>query len=119
MKKILPLLLLFLGFQSVKANHIAGCEITYAYIGNQKYVIYIDILRDCRGAAITSTTFTYYHRFQNSSGGSQQYVPTTKPKLITISEVSNICKGGIPFCSKVNTSEIGRASCRERVCRLV
>jgi hypothetical protein len=107
LKKLLPLLLLFLSLQSAKASHVAGCEITYAYLGNQKYVIYIDIIRDCRGAAITNTTFTYYHRFQNSSGGSQQYIPTTKPKLITISEVSNICKGGIPFCSKINTSGQG------------
>lgn len=107
MKNLLLLLFVLFGIQSIKATHIAGCEITYAYMGNQKYVIYIDIFRDCRGAAISNTTFTYYHRFQNSSGGSQQYVPTTKPKLITISEVSNICKGGIPFCSKVNTSGQG------------
>lgn len=79
MKKILPLLLLFLGFQSIKANHIAGCEITYAYMGNQKYVVYIDILRDCRAAAITSTTFTYYHRFQNSSGALSNMYPQRNP----------------------------------------
>ena len=66
MKNLLLLLFVLFGIQSIKATHIAGCEITYAYMGNQKYVIYIDIFRDCRGAAISNTTFTYYHRFQNS-----------------------------------------------------
>ena len=95
------------GFIEIEATHIAGAEITYLYIGNQKYVLYIDIYRDCRGTTFSSSNFTYYHRFQNNSGNSQQYVPTNKPKLNQISEVSNICKGGVSFCSKVNTSGQG------------
>lgn len=108
MKKLLPLIILLLGFNATKATHIAGCELTYTYIGNQKYVIYIDIYRDCRGTALASTDFTYYHRFQSTNGtSSQQYIPTNKPKLVNISEVSNICKGGVPFCSKTNTASQG------------
>ena len=103
MKKLLLVLFVLFGIQSIKASHVAGCDITYTYIGNQKYVIYIDFYRDCRSVALSSSQFTYYHRFQASSGSSQQYAPGSQPKLIGITEVSNICKNDVPFCSKVNT----------------
>ena len=107
MKKLLPFLLLLFGLNSTKASHIAGCDMTYSYIGNQKYVIYIDLYRDCRGTALANSVFTYYYRFQNSSGAGQQYTPTKKPTLINISEVSNYCRYAIPFCTKENTQGQG------------
>ncbi len=114
MKKLLPVLFILFGIHSIKASHVAGCDFTYTYIGNQKYVIYIDFYRDCRSIALSSSQFTYYHRFQASSGSFQQYVPSTQSKLISITEVSNICKNDIPFCSKVNTSGQGYGLERHR-----
>lgn len=114
MKKLLLLLFILLEIHSIKASHVAGCDITYTYIGNQKYVIYIDFYRDCRSIALSSSQFTYYHRFEANSGSSQQYVTSIQPKLISISEVSNICKNDAPYCSKVNTSGQGYGLERHR-----
>ncbi len=80
MKKIIPVILLTFfggGGKTTFASHVSGCDITYNYLGNLKYVIYIDVFRDCRGQAISSSDFTYYYRFQNNSGVGQHLTAKT------------------------------------------
>ncbi|MEK7264170.1 MAG: PKD domain-containing protein, partial [Bacteroidota bacterium] len=49
MKKILLILLLSLCFSEANASHIMGGQITYSYIGNNKYLFTLKGYRDCRG----------------------------------------------------------------------
>jgi hypothetical protein len=64
--RFLHLILIFIAFFTVKcanANHELGGEITYNYIGNKKYVIFMTFYRDCRDVAFYPAQFGYRHYY--------------------------------------------------------
>ena len=74
---------LFFCFTS-KANHLAGGEITYKYLGSQKFDVTFKFYRDCRGGSLISPSFKLLD------------VNTTKElklnaSLVGIRDISNVC----------------------------
>jgi hypothetical protein len=84
---------LFFCFTS-KANHLAGGEITYKYLGSQKFDVTFKFYRDCRGGSLISPSFKLLD------------VNTTKElklnaSLVGIRDISNVCD---TFTKKCNPS---------------
>jgi hypothetical protein len=58
--KLLPLFLLLFLSQSAFGSRPIGADITYRYLGSNKYYVEMSVLRDCRGIALNSITFGWY-----------------------------------------------------------
>lgn len=81
-------------FSSSIASHLAGGEITYKYLGNEKYEVTFKFYRDCRGGSLISPSFKLLD------------VNTTteinlNAKLVSIRDISNVCD---TFSKKCNPS---------------
>lgn len=107
--KFLRFLLVFIAFFNLKfalASHELGGEITYNYIGNKKYVIFMNLYRDCRDVAFNPANMYYRHYYGNASyayGNSY----SRKFKVLKIENVTNLCPGQNPPCTPLNKSYNG------------
>ncbi|MBL4652696.1 MAG: gliding motility-associated C-terminal domain-containing protein [Flavobacteriales bacterium] len=57
-KFFLPVILLLMGYSSVKATHVAGADITYECIGTDSFLVRLNVFADCGGTPFSSTTET-------------------------------------------------------------
>jgi hypothetical protein len=107
--RILLFLFLCLPLIQVKASHVLGADMTYSYLGNKKYVIYMIVYRDCRGVAINSSSngFDYYRVYKTTSHGGCIKTYSASPKLQKIENISNICQWQKTPCSPSNTYSTG------------
>lgn len=88
MKKILQFFLIVficLFSRGVYATHLAGGEVSYQSVGNNRYVVVIKVFRDCNG--ISQSTVSANLDVQSSCGFSNSF---TLP-FVDSSEVSQIC----------------------------
>lgn len=96
-KLLLALILsLFLSVSSM-AGHMAGGEITYKYLGNEKYEVTFKVYRDCRGGSITNINFKVLWVGKN-------YQRSIYPTLVSIRDISNVCRSWANTCSPSNTT---------------
>ena len=79
---------------SSMANHLAGGEITYKYLGNQKYDVTFKFYRDCRGGSLISPSF----KLLDVNTTAELYL---YPNLVSIRDISNVCD---TFSKKCNPS---------------
>jgi len=99
MKKaiLISVIILFLMPFQTKASHVAGGEITYKYIGANKFEVTFLFYRDCRGSKlITGPLFNLY-----CPSGS--FSVSLNPKLVSITDISNSCASSKNKCSPSNT----------------
>ena len=61
------IIIAFFTLKCANATHELGGEITYNYIGNKKYVIFITLYRDCRDVAFNPTQIGYRHVYGSAS----------------------------------------------------
>ncbi len=90
-KYFLIVLALFfgIGLTNLKASHVAGADITYECIGNDQYVITLNVFRDCFGTTLGATESV---DFSSTCGGN---FSVTLPE-ISILEVSQLCPLALP-----------------------
>lgn len=82
------------------ASHMAGGEITYKYIGNEKYVVTFKVYRDCRGGALYSPKFELLCV-------STSKTLTLNSTLVSIREISITCVKAGKTCNPQNTTVTG------------
>lgn len=86
--KLLPLFLLLFFSQSASGSTPVGADITYRYLGNNKYYVEMSVLRDCRGIALNSITFGWYAgKGGNTSCGTGTLSNFKRVKITDISVV--------------------------------
>ncbi len=108
--KFLFFILLIFSMNQVHGSHVLGADMTYSYIGNKKYVIYMIVYRDCRGVALTNTStngFSYYRVYKTSSHGGCAKTYARSYKLQKIEDISNVCQWKKAPCSPSNTYNTG------------
>ncbi|MGB1003788.1 MAG: gliding motility-associated C-terminal domain-containing protein [Salibacteraceae bacterium] len=89
-KSLIVLTLLFIGFtQDSKASHISGGDISYECIGQDSFLITLNLFRDCDGVGLGTTQNV---NFTSTCGG------TANAQLVqTVSnEISQLCPNQIP-----------------------
>ena len=96
MRKILLFISLILSVSSM-ANHLAGGEITYKYLGNQKYDVTFKIYRDCRGGALYSPKFELMCVSTNK-------IISLSATLVSIRDVSSVCRTWANKCNPPNAT---------------
>jgi len=97
MKKIILIALTFtlLLAQNVKASHISGAEITYNYLGNNKYQINLKLYWDCTNGFDPGDPQTI--DLSSTCGGSISLsLPQTNPGG---TDISQLCSNAISTCS--------------------
>lgn len=107
--KFLRFVLIFIAFftlKSANANHELGGEITYNYIGNKKYVIFMTVYRDCRDVAFNPAQFGYRHYYGPISY-SYKNTYNRKFKVYKIEDITNLCPGQNSPCTPLNKSYNG------------
>jgi hypothetical protein len=92
----LKFLLLFVSVffaQTALCNGPTGGEITYRYLGNNKYYVEASLLRDCRTLWLTDLTFGWYAgNGSNTSCGSGTLKNFKRVKITDITEVHSSLK---------------------------
>jgi hypothetical protein len=97
--KFIRVVLLFVAFFNLKfanASHELGGEITYNYIGNKKYVIFMTFYRDCRDVAFNPAQFGYRH-FYGPISYSYKNIYNRKFKVYKIDHNYKSCFGIMIF----------------------
>lgn len=79
---------------------MAGGEITYKYLGNEKYEVTFRIYRDCRGGALNSPKFELLCVSTNRK-------QTLNAALVSIREISTACSKAGKICNPQNTTVTG------------
>ncbi|MBL4625916.1 MAG: hypothetical protein JKY42_12370 [Flavobacteriales bacterium] len=88
--KILSLVFfIIIGLNVAKATHVAGADITYECLGNDVYVVTLNVFRDCSGSTLgTSNTID----FNSPCGGAF----TATLDQVSVTEVSQLCPSALP-----------------------
>jgi len=88
--KAFSLLFLIISFvYSSKATHVAGADITYECLGNDQYVVTLNVFRDCSGSTLGTTNTL---DFISTCGGSF----TATLDQVSVNEVSQLCPSALP-----------------------
>ena len=93
MKKITLLLIALVFSVSLKASHIAGCDLTYTCIGGNQYQITLAFFRDCSGVSADNAVTIY---FQSSCGN---FTATLQRIPGTGQEITPVCPGQSTTCA--------------------
>jgi hypothetical protein len=100
--KPLPLIALFVFAISAKGSSPIGGEISYRYLGNNKYYVEVSILRDCRSLGLSGINFGWFAgKGGNTSCGSGSLTNFKRVKITDISVVHSALKKP---CSPQNSS---------------
>ena len=92
--------------KKVLANHIMGAELTWKAISGDTFLFTAAVYRNCSGIALSNTPFVYFGDCQGYTAGHTVY-----GTMCCTKDVTPDLGYGCTRCS----SQIGRASCRERV----
>jgi hypothetical protein len=79
------LLYILLAFKPALSSHVAGGEITYRYLGNQRYEINFTFYRDCRSSKLGQLPITTLQCLSGSTS------VALNPKLVSITDISPSC----------------------------
>lgn len=99
MKIIKPFFLLFICCSvslNLFASHGAGATVWYKSTGNNKYDVYVDYYRDCRGIPMPSDPDLYIRNISGSASTKATLTP------VSITEITNVCPAG-KKCGSPNT----------------
>ncbi|MCC7297820.1 MAG: hypothetical protein IT244_05755, partial [Bacteroidia bacterium] len=99
------LLIIFFSSKNLIANHLAGGEITYLYLGNSKYLINVKLYRDCRGTELENPTIGW--RAGSGSNTTCGSGLLTNFKRRSITDISAVCTSGTKPCSPANKAASG------------
>lgn len=100
MKILKSLILLSLSFFisiNTYSSHLSGATIWYKSIGNNKYDVYLEFYRDCRGIPFSSPTFI----IKNVKTGA---TANSTPTNTAVMEITNLCKTASKGCNPPNTT---------------
>ncbi len=100
MKKILLLFIISLiqfNYLALAASSMGG-EITYRYLGSDKYELQFRIYRDCRGTPFSAPDFSIAC---GSSGGSAKSLTATR---VSITDINSLCRTYGVLCNPANTT---------------
>jgi hypothetical protein len=78
-------ILLSLAYNSAKATHLMGGDLSYECVGNNQFRVTLKVYRDCNG--INSGSYEVVYISENCGTGSQ-----TMPK-ISFQEITPVCPG--------------------------
>jgi hypothetical protein len=99
MKKFLTLSILILltfQFNRLLASHVTGSEITWTCIGQDSFLIKLDVYRDCNGIVLAAGPIT----FKCASTGATIVSVTATPG--TPVDVTPVCRNGCTRCSSLS-----------------
>ena len=87
-------------------SHLMGSDMSYQYLGNNKYKITIKFYRDCRGLALDAISFGAFagKNGSNTCGNST----LTTPTLVSIKDISPKCSTSVSPCTPANTYGTGK-----------
>lgn len=84
-------------FRPALGSHVAGGEITYRYIGKERFEINFTFYRDCRSSKLGQLPVTTLHCLSGSTS------VVLNPKLISITDISPSCSSDSNRCSPSNS----------------
>ena len=96
-KILLSFIFNFLFALGSMASHMAGGEITYKYLGSERFEVTFKIYRDCRGGAINNFNFQL-------NCISSNYSRNIYPTLISIRDLTKLCDTSSKKCYPPNKS---------------
>ncbi len=91
------------------ASHMAGGDISYRYLEKNKFEVTFKLYRDCRGGAILVPKFGLWCVSTSS-------FITLTPTLISIRDISTVCRTWVNTCSPPNKSISSTMPIFEELC---